>query len=158
MTLKESLMTVKDFRIDRCKKHNLCDILMIVLIGYLTGCKELLQSRARWKVLWTIQDSKILLWCWKRPRTHWKEGLLSLHKHEMAFGKRWVEKSLWYRHGQKQKADKGWEIHGVKIFHYKSHGCKAYTKSHEGALEHRKQSALGIGYCFWWRLLLGKKR
>ena len=38
MTLKESLMTIKDFRIDRCKKHNLCDILMIVLIGYLTGC------------------------------------------------------------------------------------------------------------------------
>ncbi len=41
MTLKESLMTVKDFRIDRCKKHNLCDILMIVLIGYLTGCKDI---------------------------------------------------------------------------------------------------------------------
>ena len=40
MTLKESLMTIKDFRIDRCKKHNLCDILMIVLIGYLTGCKD----------------------------------------------------------------------------------------------------------------------
>ena len=41
MTLKESLMTIKDFRIDRCKKHNLCDILMIVLIGYLTGCKDI---------------------------------------------------------------------------------------------------------------------
>ena len=41
MTLKESLMTIKDFRIDRCKKHNLCDILMIVLIGYLTGCKDM---------------------------------------------------------------------------------------------------------------------
>ena len=40
MTLKESLMTIKDFRIDRCKKHNLCDILMIVLIGHLTGCKD----------------------------------------------------------------------------------------------------------------------
>lgn len=34
-------MTIKDFRIDRCKKHNLCDILMIVLIGYLTGCKDM---------------------------------------------------------------------------------------------------------------------
>ena len=43
MTLKESLMTIKDFRIDRCKKHNLCDILMIVLIGYLTGCKDLMK-------------------------------------------------------------------------------------------------------------------
>lgn len=41
MTLKESLMTIKDFRIDSCKKHNLCDILMIVLIGYLTGCKNI---------------------------------------------------------------------------------------------------------------------
>lgn len=39
--MKESLMTVKDFRIDRCKKHSLCDILMIVLIGYLTGCKDI---------------------------------------------------------------------------------------------------------------------
>ena len=34
-------MTIKDFRIDRCKQHNLCDILMIVLIGYLTGCKDM---------------------------------------------------------------------------------------------------------------------
>lgn len=34
-------MTVKDFRIDRCKKHNLCDILMIMLIGYLPGCKDI---------------------------------------------------------------------------------------------------------------------
>ena len=41
MTLKEILMNIKDFRIDRCKKHNLCDILMIVLIGYLTGCKDI---------------------------------------------------------------------------------------------------------------------
>lgn len=41
MTLKESLMIVKDFRIDRCKKHNLCYILMIVLISYLTGCKDI---------------------------------------------------------------------------------------------------------------------
>ncbi len=41
MTLKETLMTIKDFRIDRCKMHNLCDILMIVLIGYLTGCKDI---------------------------------------------------------------------------------------------------------------------
>lgn len=48
-----------------------------------------------------------------------------------------MEKSLWYRYGQKQKADKGRKIHGVKIFHYKSHGCKSCSKSHEGALEHR---------------------
>lgn len=41
MTLKESLMIVKDFRIDRCKKQNLCEILMIVLISYLTGCKDI---------------------------------------------------------------------------------------------------------------------
>ena len=41
MTLKETLMTVKDFRIDRCRKHNLSDILMIVLIGYLKGCKDI---------------------------------------------------------------------------------------------------------------------
>ena len=41
MTLKESLMTIKDFRIDRCKKHDLCDILMIVLTGYLTSCKDI---------------------------------------------------------------------------------------------------------------------
>lgn len=39
--MKESLMRVKDFRIERCKKHNLCDILMIVLIGFLTGCKNI---------------------------------------------------------------------------------------------------------------------
>ena len=35
MNLKESLETIKDIRIDRCKKHSLVDILMIVFFGLL---------------------------------------------------------------------------------------------------------------------------
>ena len=35
MNLKESLETIKDSRIDRCKKHSLVDILMIVFFGLL---------------------------------------------------------------------------------------------------------------------------
>lgn len=37
MILKESLETIKDSRIDRCKKHSLVDILMIVFFGLLCG-------------------------------------------------------------------------------------------------------------------------
>ena len=33
MTVKDSLMTIEDFRIDRCKKRKLVDILMIVFFG-----------------------------------------------------------------------------------------------------------------------------
>ena len=39
--LKESLMEINDFRIERCKKHSLVDILMIVLIGLLCGHKSI---------------------------------------------------------------------------------------------------------------------
>lgn len=41
MTLQEHLSEIKDFRIDRCKKHSLVDILMIVLIGLLCGHKNI---------------------------------------------------------------------------------------------------------------------
>ena len=41
MTVKESLMMIKDFRVDRCKKHNLIDILMIVFFGLLCGYKSI---------------------------------------------------------------------------------------------------------------------
>ena len=40
MTLQETLNEITDFRIERCKKHNLVDILMIVLIGMLCGHKS----------------------------------------------------------------------------------------------------------------------
>ena len=39
MNLKESLETINDSRIDRCKKHSLVDILMIVFFGLLCGYK-----------------------------------------------------------------------------------------------------------------------
>ena len=41
MTLKESLETINDTRIDRCKKHSLVDILMIVFFGLLCGYKSI---------------------------------------------------------------------------------------------------------------------
>ena len=41
MTLKESLETIDDTRIDRCKKHSLVDILMIVFFGLLCGYKSI---------------------------------------------------------------------------------------------------------------------
>ena len=41
MNLKESLETIKDSRIDRCKKHSLVDILMIVFFGLLCGYKSI---------------------------------------------------------------------------------------------------------------------
>lgn len=41
MTLKESLETINDSRIDRCKKHSLVDILMIVFSGILCGYKSI---------------------------------------------------------------------------------------------------------------------
>ena len=41
MELKESLKQIKDFRIDRCKKHDLVEILLIVLIGMLCGYKNI---------------------------------------------------------------------------------------------------------------------
>lgn len=41
MTLKESLETINDSRIDRCKKHSLVDILMIVFFGVLCGYKSI---------------------------------------------------------------------------------------------------------------------
>lgn len=41
MTVKDSLMMIEDFRIDRCKKHNLIDILMIVFFGLLCGFKSI---------------------------------------------------------------------------------------------------------------------
>ena len=39
MTLQESFKNIKDERIDRCKKHNLVDILMLVFMGVLCGYK-----------------------------------------------------------------------------------------------------------------------
>lgn len=41
MTLKESLETIEDSRMDRCKKHSLVDILMVVFFGLLCGCKSI---------------------------------------------------------------------------------------------------------------------
>ena len=41
MTVKESLMMIEDFRVERCKKHNLIDILMIVFFGLLCGYKSI---------------------------------------------------------------------------------------------------------------------
>ena len=41
MTLQESFENIKDERIDRCKKHNLVDILMIVFMGLLCGYKSI---------------------------------------------------------------------------------------------------------------------
>ena len=43
MTLQESFKNIKDERIDRCKKHNLVDILMIVFVGVLCGYKSIEQ-------------------------------------------------------------------------------------------------------------------
>ena len=39
--MKESLETINDSRIDRCKKHSLVDILMIVFFGLLCGYKSI---------------------------------------------------------------------------------------------------------------------
>ena len=41
MTLQESFENIKDERIDRCKKHNLVDILMLVFMGVLCGYKSI---------------------------------------------------------------------------------------------------------------------
>ena len=41
MTLQESFENIKDERIERCKKHNLVDILMIVFMGVLCGYKSI---------------------------------------------------------------------------------------------------------------------
>ena len=41
MTVKDSLMTIEDFRIDRCKKRKLVDILMLVFFGLLCGYKNI---------------------------------------------------------------------------------------------------------------------
>lgn len=41
MNLKESLEAITDSRIDRCKKHSLVDILMIVFFGLLCGYKSI---------------------------------------------------------------------------------------------------------------------
>ena len=43
MTLQESFANIKDERIDRCKKHNLVDILMLVFVGVLCGYKSIEQ-------------------------------------------------------------------------------------------------------------------
>ena len=41
MTLQESFENIKDERIERCKKHNLVDILMLVFVGVLCGYKSI---------------------------------------------------------------------------------------------------------------------
>ena len=41
MTLQESFEGITDNRVERCKKHNLVDILMIVFIGMLCGHKSI---------------------------------------------------------------------------------------------------------------------
>ena len=43
MTLQESFEGITDNRVERCKKHNLVDILMIVFIGMLCGHKSIEQ-------------------------------------------------------------------------------------------------------------------
>ncbi|WP_253728986.1 ISAs1 family transposase [Treponema sp. OMZ 857] len=43
MTLQEAFENIKDERIDRCKKHNLVDILMLVFMGVLCGYKSIEQ-------------------------------------------------------------------------------------------------------------------
>ena len=43
MTLQETFEAIKDERIDRCKKHNLVDILMIVFLGIVCGYKSIEQ-------------------------------------------------------------------------------------------------------------------
>ena len=43
MTLQESFENIKDERIERCKKHNLVDILMLVFVGVLCGYKSIEQ-------------------------------------------------------------------------------------------------------------------
>ena len=43
MTLPETFEAIKDERIDRCKKHNLVDILMIVFLGIVCGYKSIEQ-------------------------------------------------------------------------------------------------------------------
>ena len=43
MTLGEAFETITDARIERCKKHNLVDILMIVFVGILCGYKSIEQ-------------------------------------------------------------------------------------------------------------------
>ena len=49
MTLQETFEAIKDERIDRCKKHNLVDILMIVFLGIVCGYKSIEQ-------ITTVQD------------------------------------------------------------------------------------------------------
>lgn len=41
MTLQESFERIKNERIEKCKKHNLVDILMIVFVGILCGYKSI---------------------------------------------------------------------------------------------------------------------
>ena len=43
MTLQESFENIKDERVERCKKHNLVDILMLVFVGVLCGYKSIEQ-------------------------------------------------------------------------------------------------------------------
>ena len=43
MTLGEAFENITDARIERCKKHNLVDILMIVFVGILCGYKSIEQ-------------------------------------------------------------------------------------------------------------------
>ena len=41
MTLEEAFENITEARIERCKKHNLVDILMIVFVGILCGYKSI---------------------------------------------------------------------------------------------------------------------
>ena len=43
MTLEEAFENITEARIERCKKHNLVDILMIVFVGILCGYKSIEQ-------------------------------------------------------------------------------------------------------------------
>ena len=45
MTLQETFGGITDVRIERCKKHNLVDILMLVFVGILCGYKSIEQIR-----------------------------------------------------------------------------------------------------------------
>ena len=63
MNLKESLETINDSRIDRCKKHSLVDILMIVFFGLLCGYKSI-------KSIHLYADSRSSKAC-QTMRSHW---------------------------------------------------------------------------------------
>ena len=58
MTLEEAFETITDARIERCKKHNLVDILMIVFVGILCGYKSI----EHWKTAYRVATQFCEYW------------------------------------------------------------------------------------------------